>query len=466
MENACNEGHRMASCGDARDAGVDAKTLPAQRTLFQLSFPLFLNSFLMLAVVLVDTMIISAHSAGAAAAVNVANQVLLVAYEFSALLGVAGVILISHSLGRGDGARAREIAAVTVIANSVLGILIGVALAALGPLLLRLLNTPEAIAEEARLYIRLVACAMIFNGFMVASVACLRGFGRSRTVLAMGLFAAGFYLAAEYVLILGWGPVPPLGVLGSALGTLITRLLAAAALAVILVRTIGVPLLVRQVLASGALVRRLFALSFPSVSDNIAYSVYQLILLSFAAGFGVVAVLSRAYVMIAATFLTLVIMAISQGNEVLIGYQRGAGGTETAYRQALRSAVLASLMATALATLLYLGSDIFIGLFTDDPAVKALSRQLLLLTVFYQPAYAVNAILFHSLKAVGDVRWPVMVSLTVTWGFSLPLAWLLCVHLEYSVVGIWCALIAEEILKATLMYLRWQGRGWLHYVVA
>jgi Na+-driven multidrug efflux pump len=98
--------------------------------------------------------------------------------------------------------------------------------------------------------------------------------------------------------------------------------------------------------------------------------------------------------------------------------------------------------------------------------VLALGRELLLLTVFLKPGYAINAVLYHSLKAVGDVRWPVMVSLGVTWGFGLPLAWLLCVHLQQGVPGIWYALIAEEMLKALLMYLRWQSRGWLHHAVA
>jgi Na+-driven multidrug efflux pump len=316
-----------------------ARTSPVQKTLFQLSFPLLLHSLLMLAVVLIDTMIISAYSADAAAAVNVAGQVLLIAYELSLLLGVGGVILISHSLGRGDEQEARRIAAVTIIANTALGLLVGVILAAFGPLLLRWLNTPEAIADEARLYIRVVAAAMMFNGFMVASIACLRGFGRSRTVLVMGVFAAVFYLVAEYVLILGLGPVPALGVLGSALGTLSMRVVAAAVLAAAVISLLGLRLHLRNALASRRLIGRLSALSLPSVSENIAYSFYQLILLSFAAGFGVVAVLSRAYVLIAATFLTLVIMAVSQGNEVLLGYQRGTGATHTAYRQALRSAV-------------------------------------------------------------------------------------------------------------------------------
>ncbi|WGF87888.1 MATE family efflux transporter [Marinivivus vitaminiproducens] len=445
--------------GSAMSVAAD-RSAPRNRTLFQLSFPLFLHSVLTTGVVLIDTMIISAHSAAAAAAVNIANQVLLVGYEFTTLLGVGGLILIAHSLGRGDEATARNVAAIAVLANAALGVLIGVLLALIGPLMLRWLNTPDAIAGEARLYIYVVAVAMAFNGFMVAAIACLRGFGRSRTVLALGLGAYAFYLALEYALILGWGPIPALGVLGSALGTLLMRVAAAGALAVVLVRALGVNVLRRIGRDGWGVIRRAFALAFPSVSDNIAYGLYQLILLGFVAGFGVASVLSRGYVMIGAAFLTLVIMAISQGNEVLLGYHRGAGRTEDAGRQALRSALLAASLATALATVLYGLTEPFIGLFIDDPAVVDISRDLLLLTIILQPGYAVNAILFHSLKAVGDVRWPACVSQAITWGLSLPLAWLFCVHLGHGAPGIWWALIIEETIKALLMYMRWQSGVW------
>lgn len=433
------------------------------RTLFRLSFPLFLNSFVTVAAVLLDTMIISAHSPEAAAAVNVANQILIVAYEFSAMLGVGGVILIAHSLGRGQEQRAREIAAITIVANTALGLVIGAVLALSAPFVLRLLNAPAAIAGEAALYLYIVAGGMAFNGFMVAAIPCLRGFGKSRTILALGLSASVLYICVEYVLVLGWGPIPALGVTGSAIGTLFIRLVAAGALIILLVRKLGIDFGAVRALGSVPVVRQVFGLSFPSVSDNIAYGLYQLILLGFAASLGVTSVLARAYVMITTVFLTMGIMAISQGNEVLLGYHRGTGETENAHRQALRSALLAATCATGIATLIYLCSDGFIGLFTPDQAVHTLAKELLFLTICLQPGFAFNAILFHSLKAAGDVRWPAVVSQVVTWGFSLPLAWLLCIHFGYGLPGIWYALIAEETLKALLMFRRWHMRSWSHH---
>lgn len=457
---------RTAATSLADAAALPQSAKPMRRTLFQLSFPLFLQSFLTLAVMLVDTMIISAHSPGAAAAVAVAYQILIVAFELSTMLGIGGVIVISHHLGRGDEAQARQVAAVAVAANTLFGFAIGALLAALGPLILWLLNTPPDIASDARLYIYIVAAAMVFNGFAAAATPCLRGFGKSPIILALGLIASAFYLTAEYVLILGWGPIPALGVLGSALGTLSVRIVAAVMFGFVLARSLGISLDMLAPIKQWPLVRHLFSLSFPSVSDYIAYGFYQIVLLGFAAGFGVAAVLSRAYAMIAMAFLILVIMAISQGNEVLLGYRRGGGDTHGAFHQALRSSFIATVTATSLAVLLYLISDSFIGLFTRDEAVLSLSKQLLLLTIAIQPGFAFNTILFQSLRAVGDVRWPVFVSQTVTWAFSLPLAWLFCIHFNLGVVGIWYALIIEETAKALIMTYRWCRQGWLRHEVS
>lgn len=149
----------------------------------------------------------------------------------------------------------------------------------------------------------------------------------------------------------------------------------------------------------------MLVLAFPSVSDYIGYGFYQLVLLGFVAGFGVSSVLSRTYVMLAMTFLILVVMAVSQGNEVLVGYRWGEGRRQDAYRQALRSSFAATLVTTTIALLFWLLSDQYLGLFGQGGEVLALSTYLLLLTILIQPGFAFNTVLLHSLRAVGDVRF-------------------------------------------------------------
>ena len=437
-------------------------TNTTSKTLFQLCYPLFINAFLSLAVTLIDTMLISNYADAAAAAVSIANQVLGVAYDLSGLLAVGAVILVSRALGQGDEAQARAIATVTILANAALSLLIALALVPLGPLLVKLINTPPEIVANAVLYIHVIAVAMVFNGFLMAAVAVLRAFGRVKTILLLGVFANVLYIIAEYVLIYGYGPVPELGVFGSALATLLVRVIGVLLLLWVLIRHLKLSdhMPLRDVSFLKPLLKRLFNLSYPSVLDNVAYGFYQLTLVSFIAGLGVATVLSRSYTLALTAFLTLIVMTISQGTEVLVGYRYGEGRGRATWQRGVHSTALAILFATVVSIVFYLFSGTLIGLFTQDPDIHRLAKALLLLTIFLQPVTALNTILFHALKVVGDVYVPVVISQAIMWGLGLPLAYYLCIPMEMGVIGLWYVFILEEGLKGALMWYRWSRGRW------
>jgi len=429
---------------------------PAQATLAQLALPLLLNSLLGLATTLIDTLIISSHSPEAAGAVSLANQILTVAYDLSVLLGVGATILITHALGRADAPKARTVARVAILANTLLGVLIGVVVWLLAPVLVGLMNVPPPLVADTQLYIRIIAFAIPFNGFLMASVASLRGFSRMRVIFALGVFAFPAYLLLDYLLVLGWGPVPALGAQGSAWATLLVRLGSVGVLLLLLPRVLG--LAWRHPLDGARLkplLHRLLALSTPSVLDNVAYGFYQITLVSFIAGLGVAAVVSRFYALALGAVLPVVIMALSQANEVLVGYRHGAGDQAGIHRQALRSGLVTAGIATLVAVMLYLNAGGLVGFFSQDPAVLALARELLWLTIFIQPLSGLNTVLFHSLRVIGDVHAPVLFSQVVMWGLAVPLAYVLCVLQDYGVAGLWLAMILEEALKTLFMVWRW-----------
>lgn len=428
-------------------------------SLHRLALPLLLNSLLGLVTTLIDTLIISAHGKASAAAVSLANQILVAAYDLSVLLGVGATILVSHALGRGDRDEARSLVQVAVLSNALLGVLIGVLLVLSAPALVRFLNVPPELVADTLTYVHVIAIAMPFNGFLMAGVSCLRGFALTRTILMLGLFAFPSYLLLDYVLVLGAGPVPSFGVLGSALATLTVRVCSVLVLVYVMTRVLGVDW---WRLPSFAWwrdrLRRLVGLSSPSVLDNVAYGFYQLTLVSFIAGLGVAAVVSRFYVIAITAFLPVLIMAVSQANEVLVGYRHGAGANDGLRRRALESGAISAALATLAGLLIWACAGPLVGLFSDDPDVLAQARELLWLTVFIQPLSGLNTVLFHSLRVLGDVHAPVVFSQIVMWCGAVPLAWLLCVQLDQGVAGLWYAMIAEEAAKTAYMVWRWCRR--------
>lgn len=428
-------------------------------TLFQLSFPLFLQSLVMFSVMVADLMIWSAHGPETAAALSVAGQVLRVAVEVSTILGIGAVILISRQLGRGEAESARRIAAVAIMANALAGVCLGAGLALAGPFALTWMGLDPGIKGQGALYLRMTGAAMVFLCIGNAAISCLRAFGASRVVMRLGVLGAGLYLLLEYLLVLGPGPLPALGVMGAGAANLAMRIIVALALLIVVVRMLKLTLRPALLRGAGGQVRRMAALASPSVGDFIAYSVYQMVVIGLVATGGEAALLTRAYVMTAMAFLTLVIMAVCQGTEVLVGYRLGRNDHVGAQALGLRGAAIAAGLAMGSAAVIWLASSPFVGLFTADPEIHASARRLLFLTIPLQLCCGVNMILFHALRAAEDVRWPVLVSQGLTWGMGLPLCWLFSGPAGLGLDGIWLAFIVEEAAKAAAMFWRWKRRG-------
>ncbi|MEM8843883.1 MAG: MATE family efflux transporter [Pseudomonadota bacterium] len=428
-----------------------------KKGLFGLAIPLLLNSILGLMTTFIDAMIISHHAETTAAAVSLANQILVPAYDFSFMLAVGATIFITHALGDKKVDDARSVAVLAILANTVVGALLGLLLYLAAPILITLVNVPEELVSSTRTYINIVAIALPFNGFMMAAVATLRGFSLTRQIFYFGLIAFPSYIILDYILVLGWWFVPSLGVEGSALATLLVRVGSVIFLLILLpkltkLKWSQLSLTIKSIKKTISL----FKISSPSVLDNVAYGFYQLVLLSFIAGMGIVGILARFYTLSLSAFLAVIVMAISQANEVLVGYQHGAKSYSQLSTRVWSSVLVSVSLATLMAVVMYLMSNPLVSLFTDDPNVHTQAKYLLLLTIFIQPLTGLNTVLFHSLRVIGDVVKPVIFSQIVMWGVAIPVAWSLIHFASLGVEAIWYAMIVEELLKTIYIVYRWR----------
>ncbi|MBW7456959.1 MATE family efflux transporter, partial [Paenibacillus sepulcri] len=49
---------------------------------------------------------------------------------------------------------------------------------------------------------------------------------------------------------------------------------------------------------------------------------------------------------------------------------------------------------------------------------------------------------------------------SVSWLFSMPVIYLLGIHMGYGLIGIWSAFIIDEWMRGIILYLRWRSRAW------
>ncbi|MAO92808.1 MAG: hypothetical protein CMM78_11370 [Rhodospirillaceae bacterium] len=430
-----------------------------RKSLFQLTLPLFLFGIMSVGVTFADTMLLANYSDDLAASVSMANQVLGIGYDLSGLMSVGVLILIAQFLGRNDVARAREIAQIGFIASACFGVLIAAGVAGGATFYTDWINTPPEIRDGVLLYIYSISVTLILYGFINTAIATLRGFGRTMEILWYGVIGNVVYLGAKYVCVYGVWIVPEMGIHGAALSTVIIRGVNLCMLIWFMKAKLGLTILrIPKDIWPNSI--RILKLSYPSVGEALGYQFYQLFLVSLIAGLGVTAILTRSYALTITQLLAMIIVVMSYGNEVLVGYDKGASDNETAFRRGLKTALMTAGGVMTIAGLLWFFSDFLVALFTQDAAVIASVHSILLLHIIVTPFQAINLILFNSLKATGDVNRPVILNLTITLAFALPLAWLFTGVLDLGVQGLWYAFILEEIFKATAMLLRWGYRSW------
>jgi Na+-driven multidrug efflux pump len=162
-------------------------------------------------------------------------------------------------------------------------------------------------------------------------------------------------------------------------------------------------------------------------------------------------------------FAMLFSFSIGLGTEILIGHLVGAGQFEVAYKKLLGSVKMALIIVACVMVAVASVSPFLLGCFTKNAAIIAGGTLLLRLSILLEPGRVFNVVIISSLRATGDVGFPIKMAVLSMWCVWVPLAWILGVKLGLGLVGIWIAMITDEWTRGLLMYWRWKKRRWVKY---
>lgn len=160
---------------------------------------------------------------GEAALAATSNANLVMFLMFSAVfgLGMAATILVGQAMGRRDVDLARRTLGSAIGLIAILGIAVAVAGAIWSPQLLRLLATPHDALPLAIAYLRVIFLGMPAMFLMVLLTSALRGVGDAITPLRAMILNVVLDAGLNPVFIRGLGPIPAMGIGGSALASMI-----------------------------------------------------------------------------------------------------------------------------------------------------------------------------------------------------------------------------------------------------
>jgi len=208
-----------------------------KKRIVDLALPATVENILETAVGFIDALMVSKIGLLAVAGIGLANTILNVYIAIFIAVGIGTSSLISRHIGAKNYDKAKQVVSQSLLLAIVSGIALGLISLVFGSNLLNLVGATEQTLAYASQFFSIVGGGAIAIAAMTLLGSVLRATGDTKTPMKIGLVTNLLNVILDFILIFGFGPIPALGVIGTAIGTLIAR-------------TIGTILLFKQVQAS------------------------------------------------------------------------------------------------------------------------------------------------------------------------------------------------------------------------
>lgn len=185
------------------------------------SVPLLLGNIFQQFYNLADSIIVGKFiNADALAAIGVTSSITFLFFAICNGFASGGGILVSQSFGRGDTKEVKNYIANTGYIMIILPFVVGILAFFLANPILKILDTPEDIFEDALLYIRLMCIGLLFVSVYNYVSSILRALGNSKTPLYFLIFSCVLNVLLDLLFVC----VFKQGVFGAGIATLISQL--------------------------------------------------------------------------------------------------------------------------------------------------------------------------------------------------------------------------------------------------
>lgn len=431
------------------------------RDLRAMIVPLFLEQLLVMLVGLADTLIVSYAGEAAVSGVSLVNQFnTIFIYLFTALAS-GGAVVISQYIGRRAAEDAGEAASQLLSFSSAFSVLIGV-LVLLGNerILSALFGKVETdVMDACILYLRISAYSYPALAIYNAGAALFRSIGRTSVTMYLSIASNIINVIGNVIGVF----VLKAGVAGVAYPSLIARAFSAVVITWLCFRKQN-PVVYRCKWIfrwNGSLMKSILNIAVPNGLENGIFQLVKVALSSIVALFGTYQIAANG---VAQSIWSLAALAgVSMGPVFItvIGQCMGNGDTQAADDYFRKLTRITLLISSAWNLLIFLLTPAFLGLYALEPETKQLVIWLVLIhNLFNAVAFPFSGALSNGLRAAGDVKFTMYVSVISTLAVRLLLSWLLGIGLQMGVIGIAIAMVCDWVIRAAIFFWRQKSGKW------
>lgn len=436
---------------------IDEKT-----PLLVIAGPMFVELFLNILLNNIDTVMLSHYSENAVGAVGNANQVMSLLIIMFNIIATATSVVVAQYLGAKMFDRMNQVYTLALVVNLFFGIFLCGGLVLFKRGLMNLLHVSGEMMPDALMYINIVGGGLFVQAGYNVMLQILRCNGHAKVGMYISIMINVINIGGNYMFLYGPLKFVYLGVAGVAISTVFARMIALF-VAIIFFYKAGIGRLSLRLLVPfpGKLLTEMIRIGLPSAGENLSYSLYQMVLLSFVNRMGNDAVNARSYCNALISFAMLFSNAAAMSTQIIVGHLVGAGKEDAAYRRVFGTLKVSLPITIGLSTANWLFSSVTMHIFTNNQEIIRLAYGIMFADIFVEIGRCLNMTFVNSLKAAGDYVYPLIVGLVTMWGLGATVGYTLGIPLGLGVAGVFAGTATDECIRGLIVMHHWRKRKWV-----
>lgn len=436
----------------------------SNRDLRRLIVPLFLEQLLVILVGLADTFVISFAGEVAVSGVSLVNAFNTIFIFLFTALASGGAVIVSQYIGGEKMEMAGESASQLLMVSTLFsGVIMAVILLSGCPLMGLLFGKVERdVMDACMIYLRISACSYPALATYNAGAALFRSIGKTSTTMYIAIFSNVINVVGNVIGVF----VLHAGVAGVAVPSLIARTFSAVVVTVLCFRKRnGVYYKKRWICHFNAgLLKRILVIAVPNGVEQGIFQFVKVALSSVVALFGTSQIAANGIAQSIWSLAALVCVTMGPVFITVIGQCMGSRDTEQAenyFRKLLKITLLISVVWNVLVFAL---TPLVMQFYDVSEETKRLTVVLVLIhNIFNCIAFPFADPLGKGMRAAGDVRFTMVVSLATTIGVRLIFSLLFAIVMDMEVIGIAWAMCLDWCSRAVIFYIRFRRGKWKQF---
>ena len=431
-------------------------------SLVSIALPIIFANILQTGYQLIDTFWLGRLGANAVAAVSLSFPILFLVLSLGGGLTLAGTVIVSQYKGANNQRQIDFSASQTVLVVFFVSLLLALVGNFGAEPMMKMVGAGPDILDDSVTYFKISSYGFIFLFMFFVFQSLMRGIGNVLLPMYIIMGTVLLNLVLDPLFIYGWGPVPPLGVAGAAVASVLTQGISALVGIYILWKgSHGIKIKWQDMRFDLEWTKRMFRIGMPASLEQSTRAAGMTMMVIIVTSFGSEVVAAYG---IGSRILSLVIvpsLGLAIATTTLVGQNIGAGKIDRAERIGNFSYKVAFFGLSAMGLLLFIFAENLTAFFVpDEPKVIEDGALFIKIMACSFGFMGTQQVLNGVFNGTGFTKASMMISIFSLWIVRFPLAYILSYHTSLGYEGIWWAFPISNVVAGMVAFTFYKMGYW------